>query len=877
MTSVAEALPLFLFVYSLMGRFCPQLAEAQGSRGDGDTLVQFHVGVVLDMETLVGKISNSSISMAVTDFYDSHSDYKTRLVLHTRDSNQDVVAAAIAAIDLLQKTEVQAIVGPQTSQQAEFIVDLGNRVKVPIISFCATSPSLCSRTPYFIRTIPDDHTQVQGIASLAQAFRWRKVIPILEDADYGNQLTSDLIHALQEVNTRVPYRSVISPSATDEQILEELMKLMKMQTSVFVVHMPLSLGSRLFLKAKEIGMMSEGYAWIITNELTNVLGNMDSSVINSMQGVLGITPYIPQSDKLTSFIERWKGKFLEENQDIESANMNTFALWAYDTIWALAMAVERVQNMTPHNLKPTFDETSTDLLSLKISIIGSKLLKEIQNIKLKGLTGDFHLINGQLQPSAFQILNVVGKGSKEVGFWTVKHGFSKDLNEDDKIICSLTDDSLQGIIWPGESINAPKGWMIPKSKKKLRIGVPVTAEGFSEFVKVEQDPSTKLTNVSGYCIDVFNSVMASLPYNIPYEFVPFQNEDGKSAGSYNDLIYQVYTEEYDAVVGDITITANRSLYVDFALPYTDGGVWMVVPNKSQQRKDNNVWIEPLSWDFLSSRIAFFIFTGFVIWVSKHQGHNSFKGHMIQHDRTFLHSLSAPLTHRKNILVGIFSKLLVMMWLFTIIILTSSYIASLTSIFMVKKLQPIRIELEDLIRNGDYVGYRKGSFIEDLLKRSKFAESKLKAYSTLEECNEALSKGSQNGGVSAFFDELPYIYTFRGKYCSKYEIIGPTHKTDGFGFAFPRGSPLVADISKALLYITEGQKMMKIEQSWFGRRIICEDANPKIIQNPFIVVIDVVLMFFLMMFLIIYFSGAKEFDLCWITKFLWWVLQKRKEK
>jgi len=63
----------------------------------------------------------------------------------------------------------------------------------------------------------------------------------------------------------------------------------------------------------------------------------------------------------------------------------------------------------------------------------------------------------------------------------------------------------------------------------------------------------------------------------------------------------------------------------------------------------------------------------------------------------------------------------------------------------------------------------------------FDETKLKAYNTPEEYNEALSNGSHNGGVAAIFDEIPFIKLFLAKYCSKYTMVGPTYKTGGFGF------------------------------------------------------------------------------------------------
>ena len=52
------------------------------------------VGVVLDLEASVGRMSRPIISLALEDFYASHVDYRTRLQLHFRDSKEDIVVAA---------------------------------------------------------------------------------------------------------------------------------------------------------------------------------------------------------------------------------------------------------------------------------------------------------------------------------------------------------------------------------------------------------------------------------------------------------------------------------------------------------------------------------------------------------------------------------------------------------------------------------------------------------------------------------------------------------------------------------------------------------------------------------------------------------------
>lgn len=435
---------------------------------------------------------------------------------------------------------MDAIIGPQKSSQANFLINLGARAHVPIISFSATSPSLRPQAPYFVQTTQSDDTQVGAIASTVQAFGWSQVVIVYEDSDYGNGIVQSLSNAFQDINARVSYRCLIPLLASDDSLLVELYKMITMQTRVFVVHLSHSLGARFFLKAKEIGMMTEGYAWIVTSGMMDLLNSMDLHVVEAMQGVLGVKPLVPKSNKLESFTRKWKRKFLLENPLVGQAELSIFGLWAYDTLSAVAMAVEEIGVRTENSTGKT-NSTGTDPFTLGTSPIGPQLLKAILNTKFEGLSGNFHLINGQLGPSPYQILNVVGKGEREVGIWIPSIGIRREFSVNATNSNSTLKDNFRRIMWPGESIIPPKGWEVSVSGKKLRIGVPVKS-GFDEFVKVVMDHQANATRVSGYYIDIFNAVMAALPYAVPYEYVPFSKQDDSSAGSYNDLVYEVFLQ-----------------------------------------------------------------------------------------------------------------------------------------------------------------------------------------------------------------------------------------------------------------------------------------------------------------------------------------------
>lgn len=446
----------------------------------------------------------------------------------------------IAATSLLNGEQVEAIIGPQTSTQAEFVADLGGKSQVPIISLFAAVQSLFSRTPYLISMVPDESYQAKGIGTIVQAFGWREVVLIYEDTNYGNGALPYLIDSFQIFDTLITNRRAIPPFATEDQILKELNNLMRLQSRVFIVHMTSPLGSRFFLTVKDAGMMTEGFVWIITEGMTNSLDCMDNSVIDSMQGVLGIKPFVPPSRELKAFKRRYMKKFRQYNPSVKNVEFGPNGLFAYDTVWALGMAAESVGSLYLSSQETKgLGKNGTDLSELRVSKVGPHFLREILKTKLKGLTGELNIVDGQLQLHVYQIVNVIGKGERKVGFWTPSHGFSQELNVNRVHYSSFKDD-LGAIVWPGKSKKIPKGWVDRLNGKRLSIGVPVS--GFKEFVNVEQDPNTNATKVTGYCIDVFNLVMRELPYSVSYEFVPFQNANGESAGSYDDLIFQVYAQ-----------------------------------------------------------------------------------------------------------------------------------------------------------------------------------------------------------------------------------------------------------------------------------------------------------------------------------------------
>ncbi|KAF3969794.1 hypothetical protein CMV_006435 [Castanea mollissima] len=525
------------------------------------------------------------------------------------------------ALDLIKNEEVQAIIGPQRSAQARFVIELGRKSQVPIISFSATSPFLSpSQNPFFIRTTQDKSAQVKAIADIVKAFGWREIVPIYEDTDYGNGLIPYLMDALQEIDTQVPYRSVIPPSSNNTEISEELNKLKANHTRIFLVHMTASLGSKLFVLAKKAEMMSEGYAWIITQGLSSLLDPMGSKVMDSMQDVLGIRPYLFPSKQLKDFERKWKRNLTSIKTKTKSTtSLNLFGLCAYDTIWALAMAVEKIGIVHSSFLKKNASDSNLDLGALGIFEMGTRLHNTILTTKFQGLSGNFHMVKGEWEPSALELFNIIEKTEIIIGYWTQQRGFSKDLNDTGEEAYSTSNERLKPLIWPGYTIDQPK---------KLRIGIPV-------------------------------KTIDALPFPLPHEFIPYVNN-----GTYDELLYQIKTHKYDAAVGDITIMPHRSMYVDFTLRYTESGLSRVVLVKDDESKNLWIFLKPLSLNLWLTTGAAFIFTGLEVWVLEHYVNSEFRGSPKQQlGLIFWFSFSTlAFAHREKV-VNNWSRFVLIIWIF----------------------------------------------------------------------------------------------------------------------------------------------------------------------------------------------------------------------
>ncbi|KAL2328344.1 hypothetical protein Fmac_021771 [Flemingia macrophylla] len=855
---------LFLLVFCLwiplevVGRKEPSLPTSVNSTvSSRPKVVKF--GALFTMNSVIGRSALPAIMAAVHDVNSSTSILPgIDLQVIPQNTNCSEFLGTMEEVNklddhvalLLMENDVVAVVGPLSSGIAHVISHVVNELHVPLLSFGATDPTLSSlQYPYFVRTTQNDHFQMFAIADFIDYYRWREVIAIYVDNDYGRNGISVLGDALSKKRAKISFKAAFTPGATESSISDLLNEVNLMESRVYVLHVNPDSGLAVFSIAKRLRMMSSGYVWIATDWLPSVLDSFDppdADTMDLLQGVVAFRHHIPDTDLKRSLLSR-----LKSQRDKESVSLNSYAFYAYDSVWLAARALDAYLNEGGNisfSSDPKLHDTNGSMLklaSLRTFNGGPQFLQTILGINFTGVSGQIEFdTDKNLVDPTYDILNIGGTGSRRIGFWSNHTGLSviapEILREKKSSNVSLmSNQQLYSVIWPGEATTTPRGWVFPNNGQPLRIAVPNRVT-YKDFVAKDKNPP----GVHGYCIDVFEAALNLLSYPVPRQYMLYGN--GIRNPDYNELVEHVAQNRFDAVVGDVTIVTNRTRIVDFTQPFMPSGLVVVVP---VVEKKSSPWsfLEPFTTQMWCVTGAFFLFVGAVVWILEHRLNPEFRGSPRKQLITvFWFSFSTMFfSHRENTVSGL-GRLVLIIWLFVVLIINSSYTASLTSILTVRQLSSEIEGIDSLISSTQPIGVQDGSFARKyLIDDLNIAESRIVTLKTMEDYVDALQRGPNGGGVVAIVEELPYIEVLMSSTDCKVRTVGQEFTKSGWGFrmvywknlkdkadkeyineAFQRDSPLAIDLSTAILQLSENGDLQKIHDKWLSNQecTTVDDSN-----------------------------------------------------
>ncbi|XP_057992244.1 glutamate receptor 3.2 isoform X2 [Hevea brasiliensis] len=676
--------------------------------------------------------------------------------------------------------------------------------------------------PYFIQTAPSDLFQTTAIAEMVSYYGWAEIIAVYSDDDQSRNGITALGDKLAERRCKISYKAALPPDplANRSDVQGELVKILRMEPRIIVLHTFSRTGLLVFDVAQSLGMMDNGFAWIATTWLSTVLdsnSSLPTKTINSIQGALTLRPHTPDSKRKMDFVSRWN------KLSNGSIGLNPYGLYAYDTVWMIANAMKmfldqgNTISFSNDSKLSGLGSGTLNLGALSIFDGGKQLLKNILQTNMTGLTGpiQFNPDRSLMYPS-YDILNAIETGYKQIGYWSNYSGLSVVPPETlygQPANRSSSSQHLLSVVWPGGVTTRPRGWVFPDNGRQLKIGIPDRVS-YQDFV-------SKLNGtdlVKGYCIDVFLAAIKFLPYAVPYKFIPFG--DGHKNPSYTELVNQITHGVFDAVIGDVAIVTNRTRVVDFTQPYIESGLVVVAPVR---KLNSSAWafLRPFTLCMWVVTALFFLLVGAVVWILEHRINDEFRGPPKKQVVTILwFSFSTMFFAHREKTMSTLGRLVMIIWLFVVLIINSSYTASLTSILTVQQLSSPIKGIDTLLTSNDRIGFQVGSFAQNYLNEElSIATTRLVALGSPEEYATALA----NGTVAAIVDERPYMDLFLSEHC-EFSIRGQEFTKSGWGFAFPRDSPLAIDMSTAILNLSENGDLQKIRDKWLTRKACSSQSS-----------------------------------------------------
>lgn len=332
---------------------------------------------------------------------------------------------------------------------------------------------------------------------------------------------------------------------------------------------------------------------------------------------------------------------------------------------------------------------------------------------------------------------------------------------------------------------------IAHSAEPLRVGLA----GEDPFV-IKGPP------YSGATIDIWEKIAAANTWT--FQYTTFPNVDAGIEG--------VASGKADILLGNISITKNRLVQVEFSQPFFRSGFQIMV---SEARPHSVARLGEDLLDILKLQLfwylvgAVLVFTFFVFLFERRHNPDFPKTKPEGMAEAFYYVVTLALTGKSAYkgFPGILGRLVMVAWMILGIITVAYVTSSITSTMTLEKLGSVISGPQDL--PGKTVAVIEGSAAEHYMRDKGITT--FPANDLASAVNALLERQA-----AAVVDDAPVLqsYDFSHPQLPITEV-GPVFAPQNYGFALAIGSPLRLPLNKALLDLEEAGTLNKIFRSYLG--------------------------------------------------------------
>ncbi|XP_022602503.1 glutamate receptor U1-like [Seriola dumerili] len=376
----------------------------------------------------------------------------------------------------------------------------------------------------------------------------------------------------------------------------------------------------------------------------------------------------------------------------------------------------------------------------------------------------------------------------------------------------------------------------------LETGICAAVQSELRITTIKQEPYTisKGTQLEGFCMDLLSEVAKKLGFKYRVQLVKdgsYGRQDDN--GNWNGMIGEVVRGEADLAIAPLTLTAAREKAVGMTKPFMQTGISILLRKDISEGSGFFDFLTPFTAETWVGILIAYLGTAASIFIVARISPCEWSQPQSEQNRfSLLHSLwytAGALTlqgagpHPK----ALSGRVICCSWWFFTVVLLACYFSNLSSSKSSESAQLMVKGFEDLA-NQDTIEYGclAGSSTLAFFKNSnnpvyrRIYEHMERTKSFVSSMDEGVRRAKE--GNFAFIGESVSLDLAVARHCElvrAHEVVGMR----GYSIAAAFGSPLIKNLSVAILQLSEAGELAYLRSKWWASSCIADRTKSSPVQ------------------------------------------------